>query len=142
MAARWTPLFDDGSGVPVTSASYDTAAEAEDAGRRLQTEDLVFVQAARHVGGTAFTMLAAELRLAREERLAPAGRYSGLITRWDDTSGFATASDGTSWFVSCDDLPAGYDALPLGTTITWAGAPRCAPGKRYPQARSIQIEAS
>lgn len=60
----------------------------------------------------------------------------------DTTSGFVTDSTGRSWFVSCSDLPDGQDALPLDAKISWSGSPRPAPGKKYPQARSIQLEAS
>lgn len=135
-------MFDDGSGTPVVATSYDTPEEAADAGRRCETDELRFVQVARHAGPTDLTMLAAELRQRRDDHaaLTDGRRHVGLITRWDTTSGFATSSEGKSWFVSCYDLPDGYDRLPLNTRISWSGSPNCLPGKKYPQARSIQLE--
>lgn len=144
MATRWTPMFDDGSETPVTSSTYDTKGEAEKAGLELASDELRFVQVVRHIGHTDLIKLAAELqqRTSKLTALNNQKRHSGLITRWDTTSGFATDSTGQSWFVSCGDLPDGYDSLAFNTKITWAGSPHPGPGKRYPQARSIQVDQS
>jgi hypothetical protein len=47
----------------------------------------------------------------------------GVITRWNagDTYGFATSSEGVSWFVSRDSLADGETELPEGTPVTFRG---------------------
>jgi hypothetical protein len=81
-------------------------------------------------------------RRAGRMRRAGGTRRTGRITRWSDTSGFATErGTGQSWFVSRDSLPDGHGSLPVGTTITFTGSPSPKPGKRYPEAYTIRVEA-
>lgn len=67
-------------------------------------------------------------------------RY-GVITRWNpgDTYGFATSSEGVSWFVSRDSLADGETELPEGTPVTFRGSPKPKPGKGYPEALGVRI---
>lgn len=71
-----------------------------------------------------------------------AGRWRGTVTGWrpGQTSGFITDSRGGSWFVSRDELPEGYEDLDVGVLVSFTGAPKPAPGKKYPQAYSIHID--
>lgn len=72
-------------------------------------------------------------------RQAGGARRHGRISGWKGTAGFLVETGtGVSWFVSRDSLPDGLDELPVGTTVTYAGAPRPKPGKRYPEAYTIQ----
>lgn len=143
MAIRFTPVWDDGSGTPITSGSYDTEQEAADAGREAATTELTFLGVAYRLGHTDLKMHAARLH-QRTEQTSTVGdghRHSGLITRWvpGETSGFVTDHDGRSWFVSRDDLPEGQETLPVGTRITFAGSHHPSPGKKYPRARSVRL---
>jgi len=65
----------------------------------------------------------------------------GVVTRWTpgETYGFITGSDGGSWFVSRDSLPAGVTELPEGTSVTFGGSPTPKPGKGYPEAFRVRI---
>jgi hypothetical protein len=99
---------------------------------------LTFLGIARRVG------LSQLARIAARQDLAATGgspHRTGRITRWipDATNGFATDTEGRSWFVSREDLPGGKLYLPLGTEITFSGLPNPRPGKKYPQAYSVQI---
>lgn len=145
MATRFTPMFSDGSDTPVTSGSYDTPEEATAAGRAAATAELRFVGVARHLGHTDLTMLAGQLRLGpdAEHSTTNPKRWSGVVTGWKPgaTNGFITDTHRRSWFVSRSSLPPGHDALPVDTRVTFTGSPHPAPGKRYPQAQSVEIVA-
>jgi hypothetical protein len=56
------------------------------------------------------------------------------------THGFVTDRRGGSWFVSRDELPEGYESLPVGATVSFTGSPKPAPGKPYPQAYSVRVD--
>ncbi|WP_202638937.1 NYN domain-containing protein [Bailinhaonella thermotolerans] len=112
------------------SALREAASDAPD------LEDLLAAgTAGRHGGLPPFVR-----REAGATPPASGDRRTGQITRWQagDTAGFLTEEKtGQSWFVSRDDLPADKPALPVGTRVSFTGRPHPAPGKRYPQARSV-----
>ena len=66
-------------------------------------------------------------------------RRKGTVTRWDVTSGFITADDGTSWCVSKNST-GGRGALPVGAVVSWVGRPVAKPGKKYPEAYDVRVE--
>jgi hypothetical protein len=70
------------------------------------------------------------------------GRWHGTVTGWTPgrTHGFITDSKGVSWFASRDELPDGYEDLPIDTPVSFTGSPKPAPGKKYPQAYSIHLD--
>ena len=140
--SRFSPLFDDGTDVLVALGVYDTKDEAKQAGAEHATEDLRFVGLQRHLHEFGFRQRDAMLRQRREQRTAENSyRWCGVVNSWKDGDdyGFITAADGTSWFLSCKDLPPGYTSLPVNTRVTFAGPPNCPPGKPRPRAYSVRI---
>jgi NYN domain len=79
--------------------------------------------------------------ITRTPSTTPDRRWQGIVTGWrpGQTHGFITDSAGRSWFASRDELPDGYEELPINTPVSFTGSPNPAPGKKYPQAYSILI---
>lgn len=137
---RWFDAqFTDGRRT-FTCGPFDTPKEADEFGRQQATPRLRYTGVANRVGRQEVAMLAAQLDLAATGQQGK--RHVGAVTRWepDATSGFITDTDGTSWFVSRDSLPGSRLSLPVGTRVTFTGSPKPAPGKKYPQAQSVQEE--
>ncbi|GAA0589873.1 hypothetical protein GCM10010174_00980 [Kutzneria viridogrisea] len=72
---------------------------------------------------------------------APGQRWRGTVTGWrpGQTHGFITDTEGGSWYVSREDIPRGFDALPLNARVSFAGSPIPSPGRDYPRAHSIRF---
>jgi hypothetical protein len=136
---RWFDAqFTDGHRI-FTCGPFDTAKEAQEFGRAQSTSRLRYTGVANRIGRQQVAALAGQLDLAATGEQGK--RHHGAITRWepDATSGFITDTDGTSWFVSRDSLPASRMSLPVGTRVTFSGSPKPAPGKKYPQAYSVDF---
>jgi hypothetical protein len=100
------------------------------------------------VDGVAVTAATAERLLAAalpHLYTAAPRRWVGVVTRWDpgSTSGFITAGDGLSWFVSDRNTVShnntGIGPLPVGTHVTFVGRPSPRPGKKYPEAFTVEV---
>ncbi|GAA3843980.1 hypothetical protein GCM10022226_78740 [Sphaerisporangium flaviroseum] len=76
---------------------------------------------------------------ATSQRASDGYRY-GTIHTWKPRSpyGFIRDTSGLAWFAHRDDLPRGIHSLPAGHEVRFNGRPRCLPGQKYPQARSIE----
>lgn len=121
----------------LTVGPFDSIAEAQQFGDAHNTEAMRYVGVARRVGRQELGQLVGQMQAGS----AGPGPRRGVITRWQPgaTSGFLTDSDGLSWFVSRDSLPAGRQDLPTGAEVTFAGMPKPKPGKKYPEAYSLQV---
>lgn len=139
MAIRYTPLFDDGQG-PLSCGTFDTPGEAAQYGQEMATAELPYLGFGRHIGHGDLMSLAAQRTLGAQA-VEHQHRRPGRITRWDQgaTHGFLTDQDGRSWFVSRSDI-GDLDSLPPTTLVTFTGASHPAPGKKYPQARLVQVD--
>jgi hypothetical protein len=140
MEARYVPQFNDGSGVPVISThTYDTPGEADTAGAELDVAGLRYVGYVRRARHADLVRLSGALRIGPVE--VGGNRWAGIVTRWreGDPFGFITDTEQRSWFVSCEDVPGRM--LGVGTRVTFAGSPSPPPGKKYPQARTIMVQA-
>lgn len=133
--------FSDGQRT-YTVGPFDSANEAETFGQARHGDQLDYLGVAQRVGRQEIDKLIGTLQLTN----APTrpNRHTGVITKWDAgaTHGFITATDGMSWFASRDELPDGRMSLPLGTAVTFTGSPKPKPGKKYPQAYSIEADES
>lgn len=123
----------------VTVGPFDSEGDADAFGEAHTCAEAGYVGTARRLGRQELAAEIARLRAGGGPESARSWRRTGVISRWSGTSGFATDSEGTSWFVSRDDLPAGRAELDVHTAIAFSGAPDPAPGKKYPRAYSIQL---
>ncbi|MET8146210.1 NYN domain-containing protein [Sphaerisporangium sp. NPDC005288] len=76
---------------------------------------------------------------ASSERALDGYRY-GTVDSWKGGApyGFIRDTRGVAWFVNRDDLPPGLKSLRPGQQVRFNGRERCMPGRKYPQARSVE----
>lgn len=138
MRLGFDALFAPADGGPrIAVGPFDTLSQADTWGTDRHTADHHYVGAVRRMSPDQFDRHTIGKRLARNYQ-GTRGR-TGMVTRWDEGCGFATDSEGASWFLSDSDLPDSRVALPVGTIIAFTGSPHPSPGTKYPRARSITI---